>query len=147
MDAVYVATIHSTHADAVRASLRAGKAVLCEKPLTTTALEGRRLPGSGRAGVLLMEAMWTRFLPAWREAKMLVDAGTIGSLRNFQADFSGYTAFDPESRLDNVAKGGGALLDVGVYSIHMALFILGTWYDELRPAAFCPPAPIPLPAS
>ena len=133
VDAVYVATIHPLHADAVRASLRAGKAVLCEKPLTTTALEAAALfREAEEQGVLLMEAMWTRFLPAWREAKMLVDAGTIGSLRNFQADFSGYTAFDPESRLYNVAKGGGALLDVGVYSIHMALFILGTWYDELR---------------
>lgn len=135
VDAVYVATIHPTHAQAIRTCLRAGKPVLCEKPLAMNAAEAEALFAEAKkSGVLLMEAIWTRFLPAWRAIRTAVEKGEIGELLAVEADFTGVVPFDPQSRLYNVEKGGGGLLDVGVYPIHMALFLLGETWDGLHAA-------------
>lgn len=107
VDAVYVATIHPAHAAAVELCLRAGKAVLCEKPLTMSAREARRLFDLAEAcGVPLLEAMWTRYLPAWRRARELVREGAIGELRSMQADFCFNSPYDPASRLYAPELGG-----------------------------------------
>lgn len=126
VDMVYVATIHPTHWEAVQQCLLAGKAVLCEKPMTMTAQEARDLfKLAEEKRLLLMEAMWTRFLPAWREVRERVIRGDIGDMRYMQADFSDLMPFDPDSRIFDPVKGGGALLDVGVYAIQVVLYILG----------------------
>jgi oxidoreductase domain protein len=132
IDAVYVATIHPTHAAAVELALRAGKAVLCEKPLTMSSEEARRLfELAGSCGAPLVEAMWTRFLPAWQKAKELADAGAIGEIRGMEAEFCHCTPYDPASRLYDPAQGGGALWDVGIYVCHAAIHILGRAYTQL----------------
>lgn len=126
IDAVYVATIHPTHAAAVTLCLNAGKHVLCEKPLGMTRAEDEAMFRLAREkGLLLMEAIWSRFLPAWRHAKALIDEGAIGQVKTVFTDFSICAGFDPESRLYNREKGGGGLLDLGVYSLHCALYALG----------------------
>lgn len=126
VDAVYVATIHPTHAMAVELCLNAGKAVLCEKPFGMTKAEGDAMFALAKEkNLLLMEAIWTRFLPAWRKAKELVESGAIGDVKTVYTDFSIKAGFDPESRLFNMEKGGGCTLDLGVYSLHCALYILG----------------------
>ncbi len=133
VDAVYVATIHPAHADCVRKCLSADKAVLCEKPLTMTLEEAEGLFGLAKErNVLLMEAMWTRFLPAWREIRRRILAGTIGRVRLMEADFSAAIPFDPDSRIYHLGKGGGALLDIGVYAVHALLQVLGTGYTDIR---------------
>lgn len=127
IDAVYVATIHPNHASSVALCLNAGKAVLCEKPLGMTRAEGEAMFDlAHEKKLLLMEAMWTRCLPAWRKAKELIDAGVIGQVKTVFTDYTFLTGFDPESRLYNIEKGGGGMLDVGVYSLHCALSVLGT---------------------
>lgn len=133
VDAVYVATIHPAHAAAVELCLRAGKAVLCEKPLTMSAREARRLFDLAKAcGVPLLEAMWTRYLPAWRRARELVQEGAIGELRSMQADFCFNSPYDPASRLYAPELGGGALWDVGIYGCHALIHMLGREYRSLR---------------
>lgn len=126
VDMVYAATIHPTHKEAVQQCLLAGKAVLCEKPMTMTAQEARELFSLAEGKkILLMEAMWTRFLPVWREVRERVNRGDIGAVRYMRADFSDFMPFEPDSRIYDPAKGGGALLDIGVYALQMILYILG----------------------
>jgi predicted dehydrogenase len=121
VDAVYVATPHSLHLGHSTAALRAGKAVLCEKPLTTSVAECRQLLDvADETGNFLMEAMWTWFLPAVRQAKAWVDAGRIGVLRHIRADFGYPKRFDPQDRVYNPELAGGVLLDMGIYPIAIA---------------------------
>lgn len=135
VDAVYIATIHPTHAAAIELCLRAGKAVLCEKPLTMSAEEAQRLfELAKQQGVLLVEAMWTRFLPAWQEARRLAADGVIGEVQSMDADFSGCVPFNSNGRLFDPAQGGGTLWDVGVYCCHVALHILGRDYQSVSAA-------------
>jgi predicted dehydrogenase len=118
IDAVYVATPHTLHLPNSTDALRAGKAVLCEKPLTTSADECRQLLDvAAETGNYLMEAMWTWFLPAVGQAKAWFDGGRIGELRHVRADFGYPQTYDPEHRVYNAELAGGCLLDMGVYPI------------------------------
>lgn len=118
IDLVYVATPHAQHAEAVEAALRAGCAVLCEKSLTPGRAQAEPLVALARErGLFLMEAVWTRFLPAYAQVKRWMDAGAIGRLRVIQSSFCFPVPFDPNDRLYDPARAGGALLDVGVYNL------------------------------
>lgn len=87
--AVYVATPHAQHAEAVAIALRAGCGVLCEKSLTPGRAQAEPLVALARErGVFLMEAIWTRFLPAYAQVKRWLDEGAIGRLRCIQSSFS-----------------------------------------------------------
>lgn len=133
IDAVYIATPHSLHRQNATDALRAGKAVLCEKPLTTSADECRRLlDAASRSGVYLMEGMWTWFLPAVRRAKAWFDAGRIGKMRHIRADFGYPKAFDPDSRLYDPVLAGGCLLDMGIYPIAIARLFAGRAPDDVQ---------------
>ncbi len=133
LDAVYVATPHTCHARDAAAALRAGKAVLCEKPLTTTPAAARALfDVAERAGGYLMEAMWTYFLPAIRQAEAWVRDGRIGRLCHVRADFGFALPYDPGSRAYNPALGGGALLDVGIYPVALAWLLLRQHPESVR---------------
>lgn len=130
VDIVYVATPHPFHYANARLCLEAGKPVLCEKPFTLNAAQARDLVSLAREKRhFLMEAMWTRCLPALVEARRVVDAGTIGEMRLLTADFGFQKAFDPAHRLFDPALGGGALLDVGVYLVSLASVFLGPATD------------------
>ena len=132
IDAVYIATIHPFHGEAVRLCLEGGKAVLCEKPLAMTEKEASELFDLAlQKHLLLMEGMWTVFLPAWQELKKRIYAGELGKMRAVTADFSDVTPYDPTRRIFDPGKGGGALLDLGVYCLHAAFFLLGPGYDAL----------------
>lgn len=126
VDAVYIGLTHNFHYDAARLCLENGKAVLCEKPMVTTKREAEALASLARSrGVLLMEAMWTRCLPAFRKAKSWVQGGAIGKVGLVQAAFCFNAPFKPEDRLFNPELAGGALFDAGVYPIEFATGILG----------------------
>jgi predicted dehydrogenase len=126
VDVVYVATPHSAHHDAARLCLAAGKAVLCEKPLTLTLKSAEDLVEiARRRGVFLMEAMWTRTLPAIRRLREIVDGGEIGDVTAVYADFAVPGPTDPGHRLRAPELGGGALLDLGVYPVTFAHLFLG----------------------
>ena len=132
VDVVYVATPHSAHHAAATACLRAGRAVLCEKPLTLDRTTSAELIETARThGVFLMEAMWMRCIPAVRRMMDVVAAGAIGDVVSVQAAFGIAGPFPPEHRLRSRALGGGALLDLGVYPITLAHLLLGA-PDEVR---------------
>jgi predicted dehydrogenase len=126
VDVLYLATPHPQHHAVALAALRAGKALLVEKAFTATlpgALEVVQLARS--SGVFAMEAMWTRFQPAVVVLRDLVADGAIGEVRSVQADLGVSRAYDPADRLFDLALGGGALLDLGVYVVSFAQMLLG----------------------
>ncbi|GLU48405.1 Gfo/Idh/MocA family protein [Nocardiopsis ansamitocini] len=126
VDVVYVATPHPAHHTATLACLEAGKHVLCEKPLAMNIRQATEMVEAARRNErFLMEAMWTRFAPATRAIKRLVDDGAIGELRVLNADFGNAVPYDPRHRIWAPELGGGALLDLGVYPIALASFFLG----------------------
>ena len=121
VDAVYIGTPHAFHHDHTLLCLEAGKHVLCEKPLALNAVQAGRMIDAARArGLVLMEALWTRFLPSIVRARELVAGGAIGDVRTITADFGFRATFDPRSRLFAPELGGGALLDLGIYPLNLA---------------------------
>ncbi|UQU65358.1 Gfo/Idh/MocA family oxidoreductase [Couchioplanes caeruleus] len=127
VDVVYVATPHAHHHAAVTACLEGGKAVLCEKPMTLELATSAQLVQEARTrGLFLMEAMWMRCNPAVRRVQELVRDGAIGDVVTVHADFGLQGPFEATHRLRDPALGGGALLDLGVYPIHLAHLLLGT---------------------
>ena len=126
VEAVYVATPHAQHAEVVRAALTAGKAVLCEKPVTVNAREAAELVDLARErGVFLMEAVWTRFLPAYQRALQIAASGEIGTVQWVSAEVGFPAPADPTARIWARADGGGALLDLAVYPLLWAWGTLG----------------------
>lgn len=126
VDVVYVATPHPFHAGNAELCLRAGKAVLCEKPFTVNAAEARRLVGLARKrDLFLMEGMWTRFFPLMGRLRRMLSDGTLGEPRMLVVDFGFRAEMDPASRLFDPKLGGGAMLDVGVYCVSFASMVLG----------------------
>ena len=126
VDVIYVATPHVFHAAHARLCLEAGKSVLCEKPFTMNAAEARALIDLARQrGLFLMEAMWTRFLPAMVAARRIAVSGELGHLTHAHAAFGFASTFAQTHRLHDRALGGGALLDVGIYPLSFAASMLG----------------------
>lgn len=126
VDVVYVATEAQNHASNCMMALNAKKHVLCEKPFATNFEDASRVVDVARnKGQFCMEAMWSRFLPATLQAKKIVEAGEIGDVSLVSADFG--MPFDDtgNSRMYDPARGGGALLDLGVYAISLATWIFG----------------------
>ncbi len=132
IDAVYVATPHAGHQSLVELFLSAGKHVLCEKPLSLNARQTRSMVGSARhAGMFLMEAIWTRFLPSYQLLHNLISEDEIGTPLLVEADFGFRAPIDPEHRLFDRQLGGGALLDLGIYPLQLCSSVLGA-PDSLR---------------
>jgi predicted dehydrogenase len=136
VDAIYIATPHPMHLAGATLCLEAGKAVLCEKPLTVNAREAEQLIAvARRRNVFLMEAMWTRFLPAIAQVRAWLKAGAIGEPRMVSADFGFRCGGDPKSRLMAPELAGGGLLDVGVYTVAFAQMVFGVPPKEIRALA------------
>lgn len=127
IDAIYIATPNPLHADHARLALGAGKHVLVEKPFALHPADAHHVIEKARAsGLIAMEAMWTRFLPNWMRIKDLIHAGTIGTVTAIIIDVSLPLSKDPQNRVNNPALGGGALMDLGVYGISLAIELLGS---------------------
>ena len=126
IDAVYIATPHSFHFEHAMLFIQHKKHVLVEKPITVNARQFKLLSNAAKtAGVLLMEAMWTHFLPATKFVKDLIDSNSLGKMQEAYIDF-GYsliTNYPKERRLLNPKLGGGSILDIGVYPISFFLLI------------------------
>ncbi|GAA1137222.1 Gfo/Idh/MocA family protein [Nesterenkonia lutea] len=126
IDIVYVATPHPVHRETAGMMLEAGKHVLVEKPFTLNRAEAVALRNQARnKGLLVMEAMWTRYLPHMRRIHEIVETGGIGEVRTLFADHTQSLPTDPEHRINSLALGGGALLDLGIYPISFAWDFLG----------------------
>jgi predicted dehydrogenase len=126
LDVVYVATPHARHADDTIRCLEAGKPVLCEKPFALSAAQARRMVEVGTERQLfLMEAIWSRFLPAYRALTDVLESGRIGAPLQVDADFGFARPIEPSHRLFNPELGGGALLDLGIYPLQLCVLVLG----------------------
>jgi len=126
VDVVYVATPQSRHMEDTLACVETGKHVLCEKPFALSSVQaGRMVDAARRSGVFLMEAIWSRFLPAYRALVDVVRSGRIGDPLLVEADFGFRRELDPEHRLFRLDLGGGGLLDLGIYPIQLSSLLLG----------------------
>jgi len=125
VDAVYIPLPNHLHAEWTVAAARAGKHVLCEKPLALTASQAQDMVDACReSGVLLMEAFMYRQHPSWIAARELLASGRIGRLQAVDSWFSYYN--DDASNIRNMADiGGGALYDIGCYSINLSRMLFG----------------------
>jgi len=126
LDVVYVATPHSEHYENTLMCLGRGVPVLCEKPLAINSRQAQAMIKLARDNqVFLMEALWTRFLPTTQRVLDVLHGGELGQVISIKADFGFNPPFDPQSRLFDRQLGGGALLDIGIYPVFLALLLLG----------------------
>ncbi len=124
VDVVYIGTPHPYHKDNTLLCLNNDKAVLCEKPFAINSAEVAEMVACARDRKLfLMEAMWTHYFPAMAKVRELIGEGAIGEVRLLEAKFCFRSGWNPEGRLLDPELGGGALLDVGVYTVALAYMI------------------------
>ncbi|KAK4186570.1 putative oxidoreductase [Podospora australis] len=125
VDIIYVATPHSHHFQNAMLALEANKNVLCEKSLTVTASQTRKLIETARSkNLFFMEAVWTRYHPISIKVRELITSGAIGNVYRTVADLSvgrdgpdGKIDFPDNNRMVNADLAGGALLDLGIYAL------------------------------
>lgn len=126
VDVIYVATPHAFHCEQTIQCLKAGKAVVCEKPLAINARQVKQMITQAQASnVFFMEGMWSRFFPAIQHIIDEIGKGVIGEITHVKADFGFAGPVDLTGRLYTKKLGGGAHLDVGVYPQFLALLLLG----------------------
>lgn len=124
VDLVYIATPNSFHKKHTLDAIEAGKGVLCEKPFALNYSESLEMINAAKTqGTFLAEAMWTKYFPAVKKVKDIVDSGALGDIVTIQGDLS-YPLEDKE-RLYKKSLGGGALLDLGVYPVSLTHYFLG----------------------
>ncbi|MEO7722122.1 MAG: Gfo/Idh/MocA family oxidoreductase [Pseudolysinimonas sp.] len=126
VDAIYVGTPHPYHAANATLALEAGKHVLLEKPFTINAAEAHAVVDLATSKKLVvLEAMWTRWLPHMIRIRELLASGALGELRALIVDHDQKISTDPQHRLQNPDLGGGALLDLGIYPVSFAWDVFG----------------------
>lgn len=131
VDIVYIAVPHPLHHDLALEAMRAGKAVLCEKPVALNADQIRSMVTCARENrTFFMEAMWTRFFPVNQRIRQMIDSGKLGAVTLVEVDFgfgswSNGKVANPQARLFAPDLAGGSLLDVGVYCVSYATWMKG----------------------
>ena len=140
VDAVYIPLPNHLHAEWSIAAARAGKHILCEKPLATTAADAERMVEAADAfGVHLMEAFMYRHHPSWRAAIDLVRAGRVGQVLAVQSWFS-YHNDDPTNIRNILDAGGGALYDIGCYNVSLSRLLFDAEPVDVQSAIVRDPA-------
>lgn len=140
MDFVYIATPNLTHVDLITQAIQAGKPVLCEKPMTVTGDDAEMLYALAKEKkVFLMEGMWTRTLPIYKEIRQMLQDKKIGEVKLVKGDYFYKAEQPPEGKKEfRLMAGGGALLDIGIYEMAMTCDLLGfepeaingLWYKD-----------------
>lgn len=126
VDAIYIATPHSFHKEHTILCLKQHKAVLCEKPFAMNLQEVEAMILQSKTSEsLLMEALWTNFLPHFIYAQNLLKKKHFGEVTKLEADFGFFPEYDENSRVFDKSVGGGSLLDIGIYPVFVALSTLG----------------------
>lgn len=124
IDLIYVATIHTMHFEHAMLCLENGKNVLVEKPFAVNAKQAEIMFNKAKEkNLLISEAIWTRYMPSGKFLKSIKDSGIIGEVKSVQATI-GY-ALEHKTRMVSPECAGGALLDVGIYALHLAMMVLG----------------------
>jgi len=139
VDAIYVSTPHPLHAANARLALEHGKHVLVEKPFTLNRAEAESVAAlAEERGLVVLEAMWTRYLPHMVRIRELLRDGAIGDVRTLIADHTQLLPDDPTHRINALELGGGALLDLGIYPISFAWDLFGAPRTIQSTATFKP---------
>ncbi|MGB4609628.1 MAG: Gfo/Idh/MocA family oxidoreductase [Saccharofermentanales bacterium] len=134
LDLVYIATPHSHHYKCAKLALNAGKHVLCEKSFTVNADQARKIIKLAKEkGLLITEAIWTRYMPSRKMIDDIIKSGIIGEIISINANI-GYELSDIK-RIHDPDLAGGALLDVGVYLLNFARMVMGTDIVNMTSAA------------
>ncbi len=137
IDIIYIATPHDSHASLSIAAMKAGKAVLCEKPLAVNTKQVKKMIKTAKKKqVFMMEAFWSKFNPSVKQSIDLAKNGRIGAVNYVNVDFCFHKEAPAESRMFNLDLAGGALLDVGVYPVFLAYSIFGKPNKILATARF-----------
>ena len=137
VDIVYVASPHSHHMQHAALVLQHGKHALVEKAFTIDRDEAVALRDlAADNGLLVMEAMWTRYLPHMVRIRELIADGALGEVRIVSAEHTNPLSYDPAHRLNALELGGGALLDLGIYPISFVWDILGAPVEVRAVARF-----------
>jgi len=124
VEVVYVGTINSCHFDIGKIMLESGKHVLMEKPMTLNAKQTKTLIEIARKHKLfLMEAVWSRFLPAYKTFQKLIKNGSIGEVVHVNANFG--VPIKEVERIRNKDIGGGTILDLGIYNLNAVTMVYG----------------------
>jgi dihydrodiol dehydrogenase / D-xylose 1-dehydrogenase (NADP) len=137
LDAIYIATPHRFHFENAMLCLQHGKPVLVEKAFTVNAYEAETLIKTAREnGLFIMEAMWTRFLPVFRQARKWLDEGTIGEVNLVRSALGFYAKRDLKDRLLNPDLAGGTLLDLAVYTLGVSQIVFPQKPMEIKAQGF-----------
>ncbi len=132
IDVIYISTPHQEHKGNAALCIRNKKSVLCEKPFTLNKEEALYLISLAREHkVFLMEAMWTKYLPVTGMVKQWINEKKIGNVKYIQASFGSLVNFNEDHRVFNLQKAGGALLDVGIYPLTYAIYMLGSLPEQV----------------
>lgn len=127
IDVIYIGTTHNDHFKNVQLCLEYKKAVLCEKPFCVNAYQAKQLFKKARESqIFIMEAMWSRFLPALIDVFDIIHRGKIGEVRHVKADFGIQVPIDYNNRWFNKELAGGALLDLGIYPLFLSRMVHGS---------------------
>lgn len=136
IDVVYIATTHNYHYDNIMLCLQNKKGVLCEKSMVTNSVHAREVFSIAKEqGLFIMEAMWSRYLPAVKKAKEWIDDGKIGDIVLSSAVLGFRTQDEPFDRFLSKELGGGAAFDLSVYNIELATYLFGTDYESVKTSA------------
>lgn len=136
IDVIYIASPHSLHYEHAKLCLEHNKHVLCEKSFTVNLAQATELIELAKARQLfLMEAFWTKFLPAYRQLENILAAGTIGTITHFRAQYGFAPTGARYIRKFDPQLAGGALLDIGVYALGVAAMLLGYRPQQLYSSA------------
>lgn len=132
VDIVYLTTPHNTHIEFMKKALKAGKHVLCEKSITLNSEELMECVEIAKKNNLILgEAMTIYNMPLYRKLVDIVKSGKIGNVKMIQANFGSYKEYDMTNRFFNRNLAGGALLDIGVYSISLARLFMTSKPDNI----------------
>lgn len=136
IDVIYIATPHSHHFPYARACLQAGKHVLMEKPLTVNAQQTKQLVTlSEQNNCVFQEAMWSRFMPCFTQVKEWIDQQQIGDIQYITSQIGFAFSHLQNHRLTSPDLAGGALLDLGIYSVSISQFLLEEYPTSIQAMA------------
>jgi predicted dehydrogenase len=124
VEAVYICLSNDAHLPWIQAAIAAGKHVLCEKPMVLTGEQTEAIfAEAGAAGIMLVEATWSRWHPRMRRIVELATSGALGDITGFTSTFT-YQGVDPANYRLSAQHGGGALYDIGIYPLHAMYAVL-----------------------
>ena len=136
VDCVYIASVHSMHAEQALSCLEKGIPVVIEKPITVNSKQLATLIDlAGQKNVFLMEALWTRFLPVTEQVRAWLSEGMIGQLQHVKSSLGFKADVADSDRLKNPQLAGGVLLDLGIYPIAMSQYFSQSAVNDIQASA------------